>query len=180
MSQTTLLKLVLGGLLVAGVLAQHAWYWPQLPQRVATHFGADGQPDDWMSRTAATVLLAGLQIGLPLFLLGITQLARRLPDSMVNIPHREYWLAPERRESTLLHMDRMMFAIAALTAIFLFVIVHLTFLANRAATSLDTRAFFVAMAMYVAGVFLVAGFSLRKLRLPAGAEADASGRSARS
>lgn len=81
-------------------LGQHAWYWPQLPDRVATHFGIDGQPNDWMSRTSSTLMLCGIQLGLPLFLAGVMSLANRLPDSMINIPHREYWLHPDRRAAT--------------------------------------------------------------------------------
>jgi uncharacterized membrane protein len=66
-------------------VVQHAWYWFQLPDRVATHWGIDGQPNDWMTRTGATLTLCGLQIGVPLFLVAVTSLASRLPDSMMNI-----------------------------------------------------------------------------------------------
>ena len=94
-------------LLVASI-AQHAWYWPQLPERVATHFGVDGQPNDWMSRTDSTMLLAGLQIGVPSFLLVMNTISSRFPESMLNIPNKDYWLSPERRGTTLAHMSRMM------------------------------------------------------------------------
>ena len=87
---------ILAGLMVVSVV-QHVWYFPQLPERVATHFGIDGQPNDWMSRTAATLLLAAVQLGVPLFLVGVTSLARRMPNSMINIPHKDYWLHPDRR-----------------------------------------------------------------------------------
>jgi hypothetical protein len=33
--------------LIVVAIVQNAWYWPQLPQRVATHFGIDGQPNAW-------------------------------------------------------------------------------------------------------------------------------------
>jgi hypothetical protein len=59
---------------------------------VAIHFGVDGQPNDWMSRTAATLPFASFQIGMSIFLVGVNALAHRLPDSMLNILNREYWL----------------------------------------------------------------------------------------
>jgi uncharacterized membrane protein len=54
---------------------QHAWYWRHLPDRVATYLGIDGQPNDWMTRTSATVTLCGIQIGMPLLLVAVTWLA---------------------------------------------------------------------------------------------------------
>lgn len=37
------------GLLLLAIL-QAAWYYPQLPEMVASHFGVSGKPDGWMSR----------------------------------------------------------------------------------------------------------------------------------
>lgn len=78
-------------------IAQLAHYYPLLPDPVASHFGVNGIPNGWMSKTQYLLLnlffvaLTGLlAFGLPLFL-------RILPASLINIPHREYWLAPERR-----------------------------------------------------------------------------------
>jgi len=63
MSSKNLAYSILAGLMVVTVV-QHVWYFPQLPDRVATHFGADGQLNDWMSRTGSALLLAGIQLGL--------------------------------------------------------------------------------------------------------------------
>ena len=153
-------------LLVASI-AQHAWYWPQLPERVATHFGADGQPNDWMSRTASTLLLAGLQIGVPLFLMLINAISGRLPASMLNIPNKDYWLSPERRGATLCHMSRMMTWIIVLTASFMIVTAHLTFLANRNGTGLNMPVFGTALGIFLLCVFSIAGNSMWHFRRPA-------------
>ncbi len=149
-------------LLIVGVVVQHAWYWPQLPERMATHFGANGHPNDWMSRTAATLLLAGLQIGIPLFLVFVNALAGRLPDSMLNIPNREYWLSPERKEATLVHMNRMMNWITALTAVFLLALSHLTFLANQNRTDLNLPIFATTLGLFLICVFMIAGYSMTR------------------
>ena len=166
MNSKTLARGGFVALLVVVVVGQHAWYWPQLPERVATHFGVDGKPNDWMSRAAATVLLASIQLGLPLFLIFVNFLAGRLPDSLLNIPNREYWLAPERRVATLDHMGRMIDWIAILAAAFLFVLSHLTFLANRDGTALNLPAFISALALFLFAVFAIAGYSLMRFKLP--------------
>ncbi len=73
--------------------------YSQLPDPVACHFGADGQADGWLSRQGYFILVAGL----PLFLGGLFWLIARqgvhFPRA-INIPRRDYWLAPERRART--------------------------------------------------------------------------------
>ena len=94
-------------------VAQNAWYWGQLPDRVATHFNSEGTPNDWMTKTNATITMSAFQIGMPFFLIAVTLLASRLPASMVNIRavkkirhrflQRFSWLFPRRTTVTLRH-----------------------------------------------------------------------------
>lgn len=156
---------LLAGLTVFS-FAQHAWYWSQLPEKVATHFGIDGQPNDWMSRDSATIVLAGFQVIIPLMLISITSAARRLPDSMINIPNRDYWLTGDRRNDTLAYVSTMMAWIAVMTAAFMSVIAHLTFRANTTGVGLNMPVFGTALVTYLAAVFTIAGFSLRRFRVP--------------
>ena len=113
-----------------GSIVQAVFYWPYLPDEVASHFNAAGQADGWMSKTAFVTFVLLMQIGLAAMMFGIGWLIKVLPISMVNIPNREYWLAEERREQTLEESQSMMAWIAAATAIFLMVIFYLTFEAN--------------------------------------------------
>jgi uncharacterized membrane protein len=66
---------------------------PQLPDRVATHFNGRGQPDGWMSRPAHLPLMAMFGLGFPLLIAGICFVIRFLPDSGLNIPHRDVRVA---------------------------------------------------------------------------------------
>ena len=102
-----------------------------LPEPVATHFDAHGAADAWASRPEyATQILGGGALIAALCVAPL-YLARRLPDSMIHIPDREYWLAPERRAGTFDRLYAMGLAIAA-TATGLFVGMHaLTVKANR-------------------------------------------------
>jgi uncharacterized membrane protein len=74
--------------------------YSSLPPRVASHFGIDGRPNGWMSRNEIVDFMLGLGILLPAFIVGMMAGAGRIPVSFVNLPHRDYWLAPERRRST--------------------------------------------------------------------------------
>src|SRR3954467_4580000 len=68
-----------------------------LPDRVASHFDAQGRPNDWMSRSAYVAVMAAIGLLLPLFLLAMSLLIRACPNSVINIPRRDYWLSPEHR-----------------------------------------------------------------------------------
>lgn len=73
---------------------------PLLPQRMATHFDGAGHPNGWMSRSEHLIFMAAFGVGFPLFILGMCRAARYLPTSAINIPHRGYWLAAERRDES--------------------------------------------------------------------------------
>ena len=71
-----------------------------LPERMATHFSGDGRANGWMSRTAHLWFTTGLGLGLPGAVVGICYAIRFFPVGLLNIPHRDYWMAPERRGAT--------------------------------------------------------------------------------
>ena len=73
---------------------------PMLPNRVATHFDAAGMANGWMSRSTHLLFMSVFGLVFPLFLIGVCWSIRFLPAGLVNIPHREYWLADERRSET--------------------------------------------------------------------------------
>jgi hypothetical protein len=77
---------------------------PGLPERMATHFGISGQPDGWMSRAAYVRFMMVFGLAFPLLVPAICYAARFLPDRLWNIPHRDYWFAPERRTETLAYL----------------------------------------------------------------------------
>lgn len=90
-----------------------------LPGRVATHFDFGGEPNGWMTRQGTVAFMAGMGIGLPLLLAGVALLVRVLPPSLINIPRREYWLAPERRSQTAMLLFRHMLWLACLVVCFM-------------------------------------------------------------
>lgn len=85
-------------------LAQTGYFYPQLPAQIASHFNFRGEADGWMPKENFLVF----QIFLLVFILGTTSLVsaffNKLPDSLINIPNKSYWLAPERRCESLSKM----------------------------------------------------------------------------
>jgi uncharacterized membrane protein len=73
----------------------------QLPERVATHFGPGGIANGWMTRDGYRLLAMALVVLLPLSSLAVTTWISRDPRRITRLPHRDFWLAPERREETM-------------------------------------------------------------------------------
>jgi hypothetical protein len=86
---------------MAGMILTLLWAAQALPPQVASHFNAAGQPDDWMTRSAHLTLMTLIGLALPLGMLAIFWGVRYLPASIINLPHREYWLAPPRRSGAM-------------------------------------------------------------------------------
>lgn len=72
-----------------------------LPEQVATHFGAGGQADGWMTRHGYVLFMTALTIGMTTLVSFVAgTLPRKFPQ-WTNVPNRDYWLAAEQREDSL-------------------------------------------------------------------------------
>jgi uncharacterized membrane protein len=91
----------------------------EMPPRVASHFNFKGEADGWMNRTAHIESMAAVVSILPLLMIGIGLLMTTMPAASFNLPHRDYWLGPERRQETNVYLARYMTWFAcAITAFF--------------------------------------------------------------
>jgi hypothetical protein len=115
---------------LAGVLVGLSVSSGQLPARVASHFNAAGVPDGWMHRASYLWSMAGMAVGMAAFLVGIFFSIRFFPPSLINLPHRDYWLAPDRRQETIEFMFRAGVWLATFEAAFLFAVHRLVVAAN--------------------------------------------------
>ncbi|MEO6875869.1 MAG: DUF1648 domain-containing protein [Opitutaceae bacterium] len=117
-------------LLMLAAWGQAGWQHSHLPERVAAHFNGIGQPNGWVSRDA----LLGWQIGAMAFLAalfcGIAYLQPCLPTDFINLPHRDYWLASERRAATDAWIAGLIFAVGSLVVAFLMFVFHLVYRVN--------------------------------------------------
>jgi uncharacterized membrane protein len=73
--------------------------WPALPDRIAIHFDFEGRPNGWSTRTEFVVTV-GVLICLFVALFLSTMVLSRIPTRLVNLPNKDYWLAPERSAAT--------------------------------------------------------------------------------
>lgn len=133
------------GVVVVGFGIRYA----SLPVMVASHFDASGRPDGWMHRSAfawfSAVMLAivcAVTFIAPL-------LVAKLPPSLVNLPNKDYWLAPERKAETVRRFCSHMewFGVALLA--FLAFVYALVFEANAAGRGLANGPFLIGLVAFV-------------------------------
>lgn len=137
-------------LLILANFVQLAVYYSRLPDPAASHFGADGRADGWMSRRSYVVLMGALPLVLAPMFMALSYSLKHIPLKLINMPHREYWLAPERAARTHDALHRSMLGFTCWFLAFLLAITHLTLQANLRADQ-STGTFF----WWILGVFLV-------------------------
>ena len=108
--------------------AQMGYWYVRLPDPMPSHFDEAGQVDGQMGKTSFFVFMGIIQT---VFLFGfpaLGTLVKRLPDSVLNIPNKEYWLDPQRRAETLSVNVDVLSTIGLMTSWLLIAIFHLTVL----------------------------------------------------
>jgi uncharacterized membrane protein len=99
MSGTRIPRILFFAIALAAI-AQCVHDFPLLPGRMASHFGASGMPNGWMTKpqffiTYAVVLLPALIVEF-----WAHRRVAKTPDAKLRLPNKEYWLAPEHRAET--------------------------------------------------------------------------------
>ncbi|MBI1216715.1 MAG: DUF1648 domain-containing protein [Alphaproteobacteria bacterium] len=159
---------------LAGAQLEH--YWPQLPRRVATHFGGGGIPNGWMTKEAFRNFYLGFLLFLPGVMAGSGLLFRIMPPRLINLPHKGYWLAPERRAQTVGKLQRDMNGFSVIVAAFIVALHQLVIMANLAyPVRMDNTLIWALLGVMMA---FILGFVIRQyrsFRLPEGAKDPAKG-----
>ena len=139
----------------------------ELPERVASHFGSSGAADSFMSRRGYVTFMLVFVVGLPLIMTGIMTLVFRSATTSLNIPHREYWLAPERRPATIAFLINHNMRFGACLAAFLSYMHWLVVQANlQQPPELSNSAIYTGLALFVITIMAWTAWLLRAFRKP--------------
>ena len=140
-------------LALIGCAALYVWTSSRrLPDLVASHFDAAGHANGYMPRGSYLAVLLVMIMLVPVFLVIIPNRALSSPNARINLPNRQYWLAPERRAETVRRISHESSVFASLVIIFLCYVQWLVVRANALSPpTLESHALSVGL-----GVFLVA------------------------
>jgi uncharacterized membrane protein len=92
-------RLVYFLLLAAGV-SDWVRNYARMPARMASHFGANGQPNGWQTKEMFFVFTVGAVLMISVVGFVIPWTLSAMPNRLINLPQKEYWLAAERRAET--------------------------------------------------------------------------------
>jgi uncharacterized membrane protein len=147
-------------LLAALAAIQFAHYYGRLPDTIAVHFGAGGQPNSWSGKGQFIALYGGIEALIILLGLGTASIMDRIPPSVLSIPNAEHWLGPERREASVRFLRAQIIWLEAITLGFLIALAQLIFAINlrEGRPALPEAEFWVIMVVFVGAVV---GMSVR-------------------
>jgi len=135
-------------LLLAAAAVQAAYFFPQLPAEVASRFGAEGEVLQTMSKSGFMMLHLGIIAVIAALFGGIP--ITELPNRLINVPNRDYWLSGDRREKTLEVLQCELLVICNATMLLLLIIFHWVLQANLMEEShLDPRFVWLPLGLYV-------------------------------
>jgi uncharacterized membrane protein len=86
--------------IVLAAVARCIREFPLLPNRLASHFASSGVPSSWLTKSGFFALYAGLIVLAASIGFLAPRMVVKTPTSRMNLPHKEYWLAPEHRAET--------------------------------------------------------------------------------
>lgn len=103
-----------------------------LPEgRIPLHWGTDGQPDNWGSRTTAAAVLIGVWAVFAVLMGGFIRWVRTIDLVLVNVPRKDHWSQPEHEPALRARLREdmaltgiWMMAFSALIALLVTVSVH--------------------------------------------------------
>ena len=132
------------------------WFFTlSLPQKVATHFNFAGKPDGFMTIQNHQSFVILSTICFPLFMVFMVGVLPMWFPSLVNISHRDYWFAPDRKTQTLDYLFNMACKLGVLMVFFFVGLNVIIVLANNSNPVLMPKLpFFVVMALFLIGVLL--------------------------
>lgn len=143
-------KWILALVLVAAVQIGVEWY--TLPAVIASHFDIHGMANGTMPRAAYCALHAGVVVLLALIFGLMPVTIRRMPHAMINLPHRDYWLASSRAEASMERLDGLLKTNGVITLAFVTLVMALVHRANLGTRTLDTALFLPLLAAFIAAM----------------------------
>jgi hypothetical protein len=136
---------------VVGSLTGIALTADWLPARVASHFGANGLANGYLARETYLLFTIALVVVPPALVAFSIGLSLKYFPQFLNLPNRDYWLAPERRDDTAAYLTAHATWLAALLSALAFASHVLVIRANQnVPPELETGPFLVMLLAFAA------------------------------
>lgn len=166
MKPSTLPK-VLFALIAAGAAIHFSLLYGKLPSTMASHFNGSGAPNGWQPKELFFALLWGVLVLVSVLAFGIPQIIESIPAQFINLPNKEYWLAPERRAESMAFFTTQFGWFGCALLLFLVFTFELAVQANiRPRPVMDSSTFFYGLIVFLVFAFLLPVRLLTRFRRP--------------
>jgi len=147
---------------------QAVYYHRRLPPLLGSHFRQDGSANAWATHPQFFAVELIVIVLAAFVAFGIPRIASLVPPQLMNLPNKEYWLSPERREQTLAYLQSQMAWFGCALLAFLLFVMELVFRANlRTPPQLNSAALVSALlAFLLFAAFLIIRLTQHFLRKP--------------
>jgi uncharacterized membrane protein len=148
---------------------QYVYYAPRLPEVLGSHFAVNGAVNGWQSKAAFFSMELAIVVLAAVVGFGIPRIIAAMPVSLINLPNREFWLSPERRDETLSYIRVWSAWFGCALLAFLLFVMELAFRANlHTPPRFNNSAFVPALLAFVifdaaALIWLILHFSKPKI-----------------
>ena len=147
-------------------VSQIVMWYGDLPDLVPSHFDGNGQVDGHMGRDAFCLTMGLINLSVLIGLPVLGMLMKYIPNSLINMPNKEYWLAGDRRETSLKTNADFLTAIGWMTSWLFIAIFQLSGLVAIKARETINPEFFFVMAIFLIAVVTTTVVLMMKFRMP--------------
>ncbi|XGV94530.1 MAG: hypothetical protein ACAF41_17460 [Leptolyngbya sp. BL-A-14] len=134
---------------------------------VASHFGLSGAANGFMPHDFYIKFMLVFVVALPLVIVLLPNQLFSNPNIRINVPHREYWLAPDRRAKTITFLRRHSTGFGLMLVIFLCYIHWLVVRANTVTPpSLPSSWFIAGLIVFVVSTIVWISLLFKRFHRP--------------
>lgn len=146
-------------------IGQIALAYDGMPERVVSHFDMLGNADGWSDKATFAIGMSLMHALMATMFGGIGAVLGRIPDSLINLPNKAVWLAPERRNETIDWIANRLAWFGFAVQMMFCAVVRISLLASRGDDSLPSWMHWAVLGVFF-GFFSawIVGFLLRFAR----------------
>ncbi|HZW38850.1 MAG TPA: DUF1648 domain-containing protein [Ignavibacteriaceae bacterium] len=142
------------------------YFYPKLPDTVASHFNIEGNVDNYMNKNNFVLMIFGIYLAITIFFLIFAIKLPSMSTKHLNLPHKELLLDESHRKESLKKISIYFIKLSSLTNAFFICLFLLTSYVSIKGLNKLPSVFFILLALYIISmIVLFMGFNrdMRKL-----------------
>jgi len=159
-------SLYLFAVIIIAIAAEASYFYPMLPQYIASHFDIHGNPDSFSDKSSFFLLETFIVFIMASIFFLIVFFIRKIPTVLLNLPNKDYWLTAERKEETYKIFISYLFWFADITLLLLYYIFRKIYIVNLSGEKGLGGSFFYVLPVYIAATGIVGYLFIKQFMKP--------------